>query len=47
MGNSRLVSGTRESVLSGIPYMLVHRIKDKVAGILSFRDGRMQFPPTA
>ena len=46
MGKLGLVSGTREFVLSGTPYILVFRLKKDVVQILSVRDGRMQLPPT-
>ena len=46
MGKLGLASGTRESVLSGTPYILVFRRKDDVVQILSIRDGRMRLTPT-
>jgi len=46
MGKLGLLSGTREFVLSGTPYILVFRLKKDVVQILSVREGRMQLPPT-
>lgn len=46
MGKMGLVSGTREFVLSGTPYIIVFRVREDVVQVLSIRDGRMQLPPT-
>ena len=46
MGKMGLVSGTREFVLSGTPYIIAFRVREDVVQVLSIRDGRMQLPPT-
>jgi len=46
MGKVGLVTGTREFVLSGTPYIVVFRVREGIVQILSIRDRRMQLPPT-
>jgi len=45
MGKAGLVTGTREFVLAGTPYILVFQLKGDAIVIVSVRDGRMRLPP--
>ena len=46
MGKAGLVTGTREFVLAGTPYILVFQLKGDAIVIVSVRDGRMRMPPS-
>ena len=44
MGRQGRVFGTRELVITGTPYIVVYRAKDRVVQILRVLHGRQQWP---
>ena len=44
IGRSGKVEGTRELVVSGLPYVIPYRVKNKVVEILRVLHGAMQWP---
>jgi toxin ParE1/3/4 len=46
LGRSGRVSGTRELVVSGTPYIVVYRVRNNFIWVLRVLHGAMRWPPT-